>query len=161
MVGVAVAQRIEQVGTLHGGLRPGCTLPSPRVSWDWQQPLRPHKRDKAVADNEWIDGPVVMSCLIYWPYCYTPREGYRRYCSVSVSFQRTCMYPYALFNIEHMWALRKTSPRLFILKHALHSNKQTKKLHKTPQNSLGSNMWNVLASHAVFTLCWAANYCQW
>ena len=27
----------------------------------------------------------------------------------------------------------------------------TKKRHKTPQNSLGSKMWNILASHAVFT----------
>ena len=39
---------------------PGSTLPLPRDSWDWLQqtppPPRPHKRDKAVTDNGWMDG---------------------------------------------------------------------------------------------------------
>ena len=35
----------------------GFTLPSPRDSWDWlqQKPRQPHKRDKAVTDNGWMD----------------------------------------------------------------------------------------------------------
>ena len=45
----------------------GCTLPSPRDSWDWlnQKPCDPIKRDKAVTDNGWMDGLWTLWTLDY------------------------------------------------------------------------------------------------
>ena len=61
---------------------PGCTLPSPRDSWDWlqQKPLRPHKRDKVVTDNGWMDGWMDLSLSF--------RRGYGVYLFISLMFKK-------------------------------------------------------------------------